>query len=144
MILGIAIIIHDTLDETLPLNKDMWADLAAVFNVPHIYKVGGEQVKGLVQFGPEHNIPNKKVCVMTPREAKEAGVSCIELSDYIHKLESSYVFGPDNNKKGWQETFTESDTDCITIDTPSNTELYSFTAATLVLWHRWRFLNGSN
>ena len=140
----IAIILHDTLDETLPLNKDMWMNLAAVFNVPHLYKYGGEQTRGFVQFGPEHNIPAKIVCLVTPVEAKEAGLESVELADYVHNTESTYVFGPDNAQRGWQKEFFEPNIDYVTIDTPNATELYSFTAATLVLWHRWRSLNGSN
>ena len=131
----IAIVMHDTLDETLPLNGPMWANVISAFKLHHIFKIGGDQTKGFVQFGPEHEIPNKKVCVMTPAEATKAGITPINLIDYIPDQECTYIFGPDNTQRGWHENFDEPDTDYITITTPSNTEMYSFTAAIMVLWH---------
>ena len=132
----IILMMHDTLDDTLPLNKDMWADLKAAFGINHVYKINGKQTKGFVQFGPEHTIHDKKVCVLTPVEADEAGITPVNLSDYVHEPECAYIFGPDNTQRGWHKDFDEPNTDYVTIITPSNTELYSFTAAAMVMWHR--------
>ncbi len=134
--MSITLIMHDTLDKTLSLYPELWSDLRAAFNIPHVFKVGGEQAKGFVQFGPEHKIPDKKVCLVTPVEAKTAGLSHVHLTDYIHPAECAYVFGPDNNDRGWHERFDNADTDYVSIITPRPTELFAFMAATMVLGHR--------
>lgn len=141
---NVAIIIHDTLDPYLPLHRDMWRDIAAAFSVPHIYKADGEQQKGFVVYSSDHKFPGKKVCLMTPAEADKAGVKAIELTQYEHPEECTYIFGPDNEIKGWQKKFDGEDMDYVYISTPSPTELHSFTAASYVLWDRWRKLNGGN
>ncbi len=135
--MSIALIMHDTLDETLSLYPELWADLRSAFGIPHVFKVGGEQAKGFVQFGPEHKMPDKKVCLVTPVEAKAAGLSHVDLTDYIHPDECAYVFGADNNDRRWHEKFDSIDTDYVSITTPNNTELFAFMAATMVLWNRW-------
>jgi hypothetical protein len=127
---------HDNLDETLGLYPELWSDLRAAYNIHHVFKVGGEQTKGFVQYGPEHTLPDKKVCVITPAEAQTAGINSVNLTDYVHPDECCYVFGPDNAKRGWQEKFDGEDTDYISIITPRPTELFAFMAATMVLWHR--------
>ena len=130
------LIMHDTLDPLLPLNEPMWSDLTAAFDIPHVYKVGGNQESGFVQFGPEHTVPDKKVCLMTPSEAAVAGIATTELGSYTHPTEACYVFGPDNTTKGWESGFADPTTDYVHINTPSGTELYSFSVASMVLWHR--------
>lgn len=134
--MSIALIMHDNLDEAISLYPELWSDLRAGFNIHHVFKVGGEQSKGFVQFGPEHTIPDKKVCLVTPVEAATAGLSHVNLTDYVHPAECCYVFGPDNDKRGWHERFHNADTDYVSITTPRPTELFSFMAATMVLGHR--------
>lgn len=140
---NITIIMHDPLDKYIQLNSEMWADLAAAFNIPHIYKVGGDQARGFVQFGPEHAIPNKIVCVVTPAEATAYGIQSTNLLDYTHPTECVYIFGPDNDIRGWHESFN-GDIDYISIITPSNTDLYAFMAATIIMGHRIGLINGCN
>jgi len=136
--MAIAIIIHDPLDNYIPLNGEMWSNLRAAFNIHHVFKKGGKQAKGFVHFGPEHEIPHKKVCVMTPAEASSVGITTVDLVDYSPPLECTYVFGPDNDIRGWHEAFSDPDTDYVSISTPRNTELYSLFAANMVLWHHMR------
>jgi len=130
------LIMHDTLDPTLPNNKDMWANIRSAYRIHHVFKIDGVQERGFVQYGPEHSIPDKKVCVLTPYEATAASIPATELSEYAHPLVCAYVFGPDNAIKGWHKKFEGPDTDYITIKTPGRAELYSFQAAAMVLWHR--------
>lgn len=143
---NVAIIIHDSHDSTVDnlLNKFIWGNIAASNSINHVYKVGGEQKGGFVPYGPEHKIPSKKVCVMAPGEAQAAGVNAIELNDYNHEEECTYIFGTDDENRGWHEQFVSEETDYVTIEMPKNTELYTFSAATLVLWDRWRKMNGGN
>jgi len=142
--MSIAIIMHDPLDGTLEHHRPMWEDLMAAFNIPHIYKVGGDQVKGFVQFGPEHKLPEKTVCVMTPAEAVAAGVNCFDLVEYSHPEECTYVFGTEDGERGWHNSFVGPDVDCVSIQTPSPTDLYAFMAATIVMSHRFGLINGGN
>lgn len=132
----VVIIMHDTLDKTIPLNRDMWADLTSAYKIPHVFKVDGVQEKGLVQYGPEHTIPDKKVCVMTPAEAATAKIAATNLVNYVHPTDCCYIFGPDNAVRGWHVDFDGPNTEHISITTPGKTELFSFMAATMVLWHR--------
>lgn len=139
----ISIITHDALIESIvPMYTDMWATLSATYGVPHVFKVGGNRIKGFVPFGPEHVIPKKTVCVMTPAEAEADKIETIELSKYKHPLDATYVFGPDNSERGWHKSFPDSD--YVSIDTPRITDMFSFMAATMVLQHRWRSMNGNN
>lgn len=143
---NVSIIIHDSQDETVEplLNKFIWGNIAASNHINHIYKVGGDHKNNFVPFSDDVVLPKKIVCVMAPGEAKQAGVEIVELNDYKHERDCVYVFGTDDEERKWHKKFESEDTDYITIDTLSNTELYTFTAATLVLYHRWRFLNGGN
>lgn len=135
------IVIHDTLDETLPLYGNVWADLRSVFDIPHVYKYGGKQESGFVQLQPEHSFYGKIVCVMAPPEANQYGIIPIKLQEYEPKRDCVYVFGPDNSQRGWQEKFEGLNTDYITIMTPGNTELYSFLAASMVLLHHRTYMS---
>ena len=135
--MSVNIIMHDPIDESIPLYRDAWADVSAAFEIPHIFKVGGDQKKGFVQYGPEHSISGKFVCVMHPEEAIEAKSPIVDIVDYEFPLECACVFGPDNDIRGWQNAFEKDDTDYITINTPGNTQLFSFMAATMVLWNHW-------
>jgi hypothetical protein len=137
---SIAIITHDPLDDSVPLCGAFWADISAAFNIPHVYKVGGEQSKHFVEYGLEHNIPSKIVCVMTPAEALDDKIETINLSEYTHPAECTYVFGPDTDVRGWHRDFAGPDTDYISITTPGATELYAFNAAALVLGNRFGIL----
>jgi len=131
------LIMHDVEDETLVHNPAAWADIAGAFDIAHVFKVGGVQEGAFVQYGPEHSIPQKFVCVMTPAECQEAGIEGSDLLAYSHPQDATYVFGPDNSVRGWHGAFAGPDTDYVCITTPGATELYSFLAAGLVLGHRW-------
>lgn len=132
-----ALLMHDVNDPDLSHNQPLWADLAGAFEIPFIYKVGGVVENGFVQYGPEHTIPQKFVCVMTAPEAAAAGITTTLLTEYTHPVDATYVFGPDNAERGWEAAFAGPDTDYISIVTPGATEMYSFMAAAMVIGHRW-------
>jgi len=136
--MSIAIIVHDPLDDSVSMHGDMWADIIAAFDIPHVYKVGGDRVSPFVPYGPEHIIPSKTVCVMTPAEALAANVESVKLQAYIHPDECTYVFGPDTDQRGWQHGFAGPDVDYVSVITPSATELYAFNAAAFILGNRFR------
>jgi hypothetical protein len=138
--MSIAIITHDPLDDSVPLCGEFWADITAAFGINFVFKVGGEQAKHFVPFGPEHNVPSKIVCVMTPAEALDDKIETVNLSDYTHPDECTYVFGPDTDVRGWHREFSGPDTDYISITTPEATELYTFNAAAFVLGSRFGIL----
>lgn len=128
----IALVMHDSEAPFTNLNEGLWNNVASAYGVPHVFKVGGKQERGFVQYGPEHTLPSRKVCLVTPAEAE--GLDTIELKYYDHPEEAQYIFGPDDVLKGWHKKFDGAS--FVSITTPSSTQLHSFTVAAIVLYDR--------
>jgi hypothetical protein len=132
----IFLVMHDAGPISDGNERRLWKDLAGAFRINFVFKVGGKQERGFAQYGPEHTMPAKKVCLLTPVEARQAKIEATSLHEYVHPESCQYIFGPDNAVRGWQKEIADEDTDYVTIPTPGGTELYSPLAAAFVLWHR--------
>jgi hypothetical protein len=107
------------------LFRQCWLTLASSFEVPHVYIVG-EQIKGMVSY-TENPAKGTIVCLGYFDEFPNAQ----SLDDYEHPEDAVYVFGPDDDEKGWEKNFPT--THVVYIPTPGNTQLFSHEAAAIVL-----------
>lgn len=131
----LTVVAHDSTE--FPVSRDLWRDLAAAFEIPHVYLIGEEHRKGFIPYNSGVNLPMHRVTVVTPAESAEHGLQAQRLTDFVHpEGDAAYLFGPDDNSKGWWEPVETPFTRYVTIHTPGSTELYAVFAAAMVFGHR--------
>ena len=108
-------------------NSAAWMSLAGAFGVGTLFVRGNDRpIKGFVTDSDEHKKPGEMVAVVID----STGV--VPLEDFVHPKEATYAFGPDDNVEGWSSEMDR----YVCINTPGNTQLFSYAAAAIVLWDR--------
>lgn len=122
--------------------QNQWSYILENFAPDQVYLIGGKHV------GLNKDRPFKDAQVITSAEDIKGETVLVSpynaryipgelnLVNFLHPKDCTYIFGPDNAHLSAVEMGDARPDHSVFIDSARGTELYSFVAAGITLWHR--------
>jgi hypothetical protein len=131
---GVAFFSEESQDLT-----DQWGYLLMAFGLQkQAWEIGGKHIRWANHIDSVAEIPKEAPLVLfSPRNGVEPSLrGVMSLDNFWHPMKATYLFGPTHRPLTREDLAGRSCDQRVSIDLPTDTELFPATAASMALWDR--------